>query len=441
MRESLILSAKEQQRSEVVSRWLAGILTTGEAIFLLDCSERTAWRLRAAMVRDGAAGLAHGNRGRPSPRRLAGPVRERIVELARTTYRGYNDSHLAEALAEDEGITIARSSLQRLLRTAGQPSPRKRRGARYRSRRERMAQAGLLVQVDGSRHDWLEGRGPWLTLVGGIDDATGVVVGAVFREHEDGLGYLIVVRDMARRHGLPAALYRDGSAVFAPSAPRGPARDEATQVGRALGELGISTIRASSPQAKGRIERAWGTFQDRLVSELRRAGASDLAAANVVLHEFLPRFNERFAVPAASEVPAWRPLPAGLDLARTCAFRWRRMVGSDSCVRLDGMVLQLPPGPGGRSLAGRRVELELRLDGQLLVVAEGRTLAAVAAPPDPKHLRDLRYLVPGGPPPEPSSRNVGYRPDDAHPWRRIRPGSKLDRIRREEARLTDSLSR
>jgi transposase len=440
MRERLTLSAKEQQRSEVISRWLADILTTDEAVALLGASERTAWRLRAAMVRDGAAGLAHGNRGRVSPRRLPEALRDRICELARTTYRGYNDSHLAEALAEDEAIVIGRSSLQRLLREAGQPSPRKRRPPRYRSRRERMAQAGLLVQVDGSRHDWLEGRGPWLTLVGGIDDATGVVVGAVFREQEDAVGYLTLVRDMARHYGLPAALYRDGSTVFAPNVLGHAARDEATQVGRALAELGITTILAGSAQAKGRIERAWGTFQDRLVSELRRAGACDLAGANAVLRVFVPRFNRRFAVPAVSAVPAWRPLPAGLDLARVCAFRWRRVVGSDSCVRLDGMVLQLPPGPGGRSLAGRRVELELRLDGRLLVVADGRTLAAIPAPPDPKHLRGVRLLAPGGPPPEPTSRNVGYRPADAHPWRRISPGSKLERTRRDENRLTKSLS-
>lgn len=219
MMESLTLSAKEQQRSGVVSRWLAGVITTDEAVALLGTSERTAWRLRAALVRDGAAGFAHGNRGRASPRRLPGEVRARILELARTTYRGYNDSHLAEMLEEDEGIRIARSSLQRLLRAEGIASPRRRRAPRYRSRRERMAQAGLLVQVDGSRHDWLEGRGPWLTLVGGIDDATGMVVGAVFREQEDGVGYLTLVRDMARRYGLPAALYRDGSAVFAPTAP------------------------------------------------------------------------------------------------------------------------------------------------------------------------------------------------------------------------------
>ena len=434
MRETLTLRAKEQQRIEVVSHWLAGIVTTAEAVGLLGCSERTAWRLRAAVLRDGAAGLVHGNRGRPSAHRLPEGTADRIVGLATTVYRGFNDSHLTEVLAEEEGIAISRPALRRLLRSRGVASPRRRRAARYRSRRERMAQAGLLVQVDGSRHDWLEGRGPWLTLVGGIDDATGVMVGAVFREQEDGVGYLTLVRDMASRYGLPAALYRDGSAVFAPTGPDGPGRVEATQVGRALAELGITTILAGSAQAKGRIERAWGTLQDRLVSELRRAGACDLPAANAVLHDFLPRFNRQFAVLPASDVPAWRPVPAGLDLARVCAFRWRRAVGSDSCVRLEGMVLQLPPGPGGRSLAGRRVEIELRLDGRLLVVADGRILAAVPAPPEPRRLREVQVLAPGGPQPEPTSRNVGYRPAADHPWQRrfLTP---------REDRLTDSLSK
>lgn len=139
-------------------------------------------------------------------------------------------------------------------------------------------------------------------------------------------------------------------------------------------------------------------------------------------------------MPAASPVPAWRPVPAGLDLARVLAFRWRRAVGSDSCVRLDGMVLQLPPGPGGRSLAGRRVELELRLDGRLLVVADGRLLAAVPARPEPQRLREVQVLQPRGPVPEPTSRNVGYRPRPDHPWNQ--PGRG---VRRRMA-LTESLS-
>jgi transposase len=435
MRESVTLNAKEQQRSEVVGRWLAGILTTSEAVALLGCSERMAWRLRAAILREGAAGLVHRNRGRPSGRRLPDAVADQIVELATTTYRGFNDTHLAEMLAEEEGIAIGRSSLRRLLRARGIASPRRRRAPRYRSRRERMAQEGLMIQVDGSRHDWLEGRGPWLTLVGGIDDATSKVVGAVFREAEDGVGYLTVLRDTARRFGLPASIYRDGSSVFAPSHGSPGERDEATQVGRALAELGITSIRAGSPQAKGRIERAWGTFQDRLVSELRRRGVSDIAGANAVLADFVPRFNDRFAVPAASPVPAWRPVPAGLDLGRVLAFRWRRAVGSDSTVRLEGAALQLPPGVGGRSLAGRRVEVELRLDGRLLVLADGRLLSAVPAPPEPRRLREVRVLDPAAPPLEPTSRNVGYRPRPGHPWNR--PGPKAP----SRLALTESLNR
>ncbi|HET7829038.1 MAG TPA: ISNCY family transposase [Candidatus Limnocylindrales bacterium] len=435
MRESVTLNGKEQQRTEVVSRWLAGIVTTGEAALLLGCSERTAWRLRAAMLDKGAAGLAHGNRGRPSARRLPDAVAERIVLLATTEYQGFNDTHLAEMLAEEEGIVISRASLRRLLRSRGIASPRRRRARTYRRRRERMAQAGLMIQVDGSRHDWLEGRGPWLTLVGGIDDATGMIVGAVFREAEDGVGYLTILRQMARRYGLPASIYRDGSSVFAPSGGSARERGEATQVARALAELGITSILAGSPQAKGRIERAWGTFQDRLESELRRLGVTDLVTANEVLAAFVPRFNRRFAVPAANPVPAWRPVPDGMDLAHVLAFRWRRAVGSDSTVRLEGALLQLPAGAGGRSLAGRRVEVELRLDGRLLVLSDGRLLAAVPAPPEPRRLREVRVLDPKGPPVAAGEERPGYRPSSDHPWNR--PGPKAP----SRLALTESLSR
>ena len=403
MRENLRLTTREQQRSEVVSRWLAGIVTTAEAVALLGTSERTAWRLRAAMLDRGAEGIAHGNRGRASPRRLADGDRARILELARTEYRGYNDTHLAEALAEDEGIAISRAALRRLLRGEGVASPRRRRAPRYRSRRERMAQAGLLVQVDGSRHDWLEGRGPWLTLVGGIDDATGILVGAVFREQEDGTGYLTMLRDMARRHGLPAALYRDGSSVFAPTAPGATGRDEATQVGRALAELGIATILAGSAQAKGRIERAWGTLQDRLVSELRRAGAADLPAANAVLRAFLPRFNRRFAVPPASDVPAWRPIPAGsrpregLRLPLAAGRRLRQLHPA----RGDGA-----PAPAG---AGRPVPRRTPGGGR---AAARRPAARRCGWPSPRRRRGTAGAGPAARPAGPHARRPAARADE-----------------------------
>lgn len=435
MRERLIVTTKDQQRIETLSHWLSGALTVAEAAALLGRSERTAWRLRAAFRAGGVDRLVHGNRGRASPRRLPAATRARIIELARTRYRGVNDSHLAELLAADEGIVIGRSSLRRLLRAAGLASPRKRRPPRYRSRRERMAQAGLLVQLDGSPHPWLEDRGPRLTLVGGIDDATGIVVAATFREHEDGAGYLQLLAEMCRTHGIPAAVYRDRSGIFAPTRPGGPLGDAGAQVGRAFAELGITSIAARSPQAKGRIERLWGTFQDRLVSELRLAGAADRASANRVLAEFLPRFNGRFAVAPAVASPAWRPVPADLGLERVCAFRYRRVVGNDNTVRVEGAVLQLPPARGGRGLAGRRVEVQLRLDGQLLVQVDGRTLLAVSAPPDPARLRGVKVLASGGPVPAAGPERPGYLPRPDHPWNR--PGPKAP----SRQRLTESLSK
>lgn len=412
---------KEQRRVDVVTRWIAGTLTTEEAVLTLGCSERTAWRLRAALLGRGVAALAHGNRGRPSPRSLPGDMRERLVDLARTTYAGVNDCHLAELLAEREDIEVPRSTLRRVLRDAGIPSPRQRRPPRHRSRRERRAQAGMLIQVDGSPHRWLGDRAPAMTLVGGIDDATGIVTGATFREHEDGVGYFLLLRDMCRRHGIPAALYRDRSGIFAPTRPGRRPPDEATQVGRALTELGIGTVVARSPQAKGRVERLWGTFQDRLVSELRLAGASDMVSANARLPDFIDRFNVRFGVPAAMDLPAWRPVPTGMDLGRVCAFRYRRMVGNDDTVRVEGAVLQLP-GIRGRALAGRRVEVELRLDGRLLVVHEGRTLLVVPAPVDPSQLRQIGVVAAGSPEPARSPDRPGYPPPRDHPWGR--PGPK-----------------
>jgi len=430
------MDVRDQQRIDVLARWREGSLTVVEATALLGASERTAWRLRHRFAAMGADGIVHGNRGRASPRRLPAAERSRIVELARTRYRGVNDSHLAELLAEDEGIVIGRSSLQRLLRQASVGTTRTRRAPKYRSRRERMPQAGLLVQIDGSPHDWLEGRGPRLTLVGAIDDATGAIVAATFCEFEDGHAYLTILARLCRTHGVPTAVYRDRSGIFAPTRPSGPLGDAGTQVGRAFAELGIASIAAASAQAKGRVERLWGTCQDRLVSELRLAGADDLARANAVLERFIPRFNAKFAVPPALEQPAWRPVPPARELAHICAFRWWRVVGNDNTVRVEGAVLQLPPTHGGRGLAGRRVEVELHLDGRLLVVDRGRVLLVLSAPPDPHQLRGVTLVDPAGPTPAAGgSERPGYPPRANHPWNR--PGPKAP----SRASVTESLSR
>lgn len=408
-----------------------------EGAGLVGLSERQLWRLRVAFERDGPAGLVHGNRGRPSGRRLDGSLRARVIELRRTTYGDVNDTHLAELLAEREGIEISRPSLQRILRAAGLASPRRRRPPRHRSRRERMAAEGLLLQLDGSRHDWLEERGPRLTLVGAIDDATSMVPAATFRDQEDAAAYLEILRAVIVGHGLPGALYHDRHSAFAPTSP-GPAEPgapaELSQVGRALVELGIGSIVARSPQAKGRIERLWGTFQDRLVVELRLAGVVDRAGANELLATFLSRFNARFAVPAADPVLAWRPVPAGVRLDRVLVFKYRCKVARDHTVRLDGRVLQLPPGRGGRGYAGRLVEVHLRLDGSIVAFDGPRQLAVRPAPADPVQLRAENRLR-SEPGLVPEAATLAWTPPQDHPWRRVRKGTKLD-----QQRLTESLN-
>ena len=431
------MTSREQRRAWVLTRVLKHQLTMAEAAETTGLSERQLWRLRVAFERDGPAGLVHGNRGRPSKRRLDAAIRERVIELRRTTYVDVNDTHLAELLAERDGIAISRPSLQRILRAAGVASPRRRRPPRHRSRRERMAAEGLLLQLDGSRHDWLEDRGPRLTLVGAIDDATGMVPAATFRDQEDAAAYLEILRATIAGHGLPGAVYHDRHSAFAPTSP-GPAEAgasaELSQVGRALVELGIGSIVARSPQAKGRIERLWGTFQDRLVVELRLAGVTDRAGANELLATFLPRFNARFAVPAADPLSAWRVVPADVRLDRVLVFKYRCRVARDHTIHLDGRVLQLPPGRGGRGYAGRLVEVHVRLDGSIVAFDGPRQLAVRAAPADPVQLRaeNRRRTEPAL---APAAATLAWAPPPDHPWRRVRKGTKL-----YQQRLTESLN-
>lgn len=434
------MTSTDQQRTIILTKLHVGKLRIAEAATLMQLSERQVWRLKRAFQRDGPAALVHGNRGRASPRRLADETRRRIVELASTRYVGINDSHLAELLAEGEGISVSRVMVRRILRAAGRASPRRRRAPRHRSRRDRMPQAGLLLQLDGSRHDWLEGRGPWLSLVGAIDDATGIVTGATFREQEDAAGYLLVLQQTVRRYGIPVAVYHDRHTIFA--LPAGPLtleeqlvdRRTPTQVGRALEELGIGSIAARSPQGKGRIERLWGTFQDRLVGELRLAGAADREVAEAVLWRHLPRHNRRFSVPPADPSSAWRPRPAGLRLEQVFCLKFRRVVANDHTVRAGATTLQLPPGPGRRGYAGKRVEVHLRLGGRLAVWDGERFLLVTPAAADAVQLRSLETAraVLGRLPP--SRATVTIKPAPDHPWRRVPKGSKLYR------RLTDSVS-
>lgn len=416
---------------------IEGRCTVRAAAELVQLSERQVLRLKKGFREQGPSALAHGNRGRQPKHALGEDLRREVIELATSLYYDYNHTHLREMLAEEHDIQVSRRSVTRILTSAGLRSPRKRRARKHRSRRERMTQEGMLLQVDGSTHDWLEGRGPKLTLVGAVDDATGEPVHAVFREQEDSAGYLLVLRDSIRRKGVPLAWYSDRHGIFQRNgkepwtlAEELAGRRQPTQVGRALEELGVNLILANSPQAKGRVERLWETFQDRLVKELRRASACSLADANRVLKTFLPRFRKRFARKAADPKPAYRPLPPGVDLAAVCSFHYFRRVANDNTVRLEERLVQIPPGPGGRSYAGCRVQMQERLDGSLAVVHKGRIVArqkaASASPLRARHTRNGRSSENHIPPPEQrtptkpaSSIRATRKPPANHPWRML----------------------
>jgi transposase len=413
----------QDRRAVVLARLVAGKVTTGEAALLLGRSERSVWRLRAAFLASGPAALVHGNRGRRPTNTLEPATVARVITLARTTYAGCNDSHLAELLAERERIVISRASLQRILRGAGIASPHRHRAPRYRSRRERRAAAGMLLQLDGSRHRWLGAERGWSTLLGAIDDATGEVIAAAFREQEDAAGYLSVLRTVLARRGVPLAVYSDRHGIFWRSARERPSPEEEldghrqpTQVGRALGELGVEMIFANSPQAKGRIERLWGTFQDRLVSEMRLARVTTLEEANRFLPRYLARHNRRFAVAPVDPSAAWRTLPADLAVEAVCCFKYSKRVAMDNTVRFDQVLLQLPRRAGAGSWANTRVELRQYLDGSLSVHAPGgRVLARSAIPTALPTLRARDYArapIPGVP------ALPLQRPPKSHPWRR-----------------------
>jgi len=420
--KDLTLTQHDQARLHILTRVLDRQCTVAEAATLLGVSARQAWRLLAAYRTAGAAALVHGNRGRPPAHALSDAVRQRVRDLAATTYAGVNYSHLTDLLAEHEELVLSRATVRRILLAAGQPSPRHRRPPQHRLRRERVAQEGMLLQIDGSQHAWLEDRGPRLTLLGAIDDATGTVPAACFREHEDAHGYFLLLQTVLTTKGIPLALYSDRHGIFQRS-PREPetldeqlaGERQPTQFGRALRDLAIQPILAHSPQAKGRIERLWGTFQDRLVTELRLADARTTAAASTALAAFLPRFNTRFGVPAAQLGSAYRPLPPGLCVEGVLCFTYLATVARDNTVRFAGRTLQLLPSATRRSYAHTRVEVQERLDGSSVVMADGQMLGVRPAPADPVTLRARRTDRGTG-----SGPIAQPKPPSAHPWRTSR---------------------
>lgn len=448
MKEKVTLNIKEQKRLLVMNEILAGRMTGQEGAEVMGLSLRHTRRVIAAYRQEGAAVLAHGNRGKRSHRRIPEAVEEEIVALTKGQYHDYNNCHLTEELEERHSITVSSSTVRRVRQRHGLPSPRKRRVPRHRRRRERYPQAGMLLQVDGSKHDWLEGRGAWITLHAAIDDATNEVPWAVFRETEDATGYALLVHHISQTHGLPLAWYADRHTIF--QNPKQTTIEEQlagleprSQLGHILRSLDIHLIGARSPQAKGRVERLFGTLQDRLVKELRRAGATNLDKANIVLRKYLPRFNKRFTKPPSQSGSAYRPPLSRSEANAQICFTYWRTVTNDHTISLFGHELNLPDLPVRLNLTGRRIQLRHRMDGRLAVVYKHQVLcllqpAQLGPPrleqfePSPKHLANRLppVQIPSPPPPNGSKANSSRKPrkpDQNHPWRRYGKSQSVDK--------------
>ncbi len=417
MRETVTLNRKEQNRLVVLNQTEARGLSVGKAATLLGLSERQVWRVLAAYRAEGAAALAHGNRGRRPSNTLPEELRQKVLELAGARYTDFNQTHFTEKLAECEQIHLSRSSVRRILLEEGIHSHRKRRSPKHRSRRQRYPREGMLLQIDGSPHDWLEGRGPRLCLIGAIDDATGKVPYVFFQEQEDTQGYMVMLREIVLKHGIPMALYHDRHSIFEVPPDKLPSIEEQldgkeplTQFGRLLEELGIESISANSPQAKGRIERLWETFQDRLVSELRLAGIKTIEEANRVLADFLPRYNQRFGVKAVEPEIAYRKIEAGFTTDESFCFKYPRTVGADNVVRFGEYRLQILPSDDRLSYAHCKVEVHQGLDDSLRIYYQGKCLSTRPAPLEPAKCRQPVAAVA-------SPQRCYAAPSPDHPWR------------------------
>lgn len=405
--DRVVMSGKELRRVHVIRQVLNQQITQVKAGALLGLTTRQVRRLLKRVQEEGDRGLVHRGRGKPSNRRMAEPLKAKILRLYTTQYGDFGPTLAAEKLAERHELVISAETLRLWLRAQGVEHFRRRKRP-HRAWRARKAHVGELVQLDGSHHDWLEGRGPHGVLMAYIDDASSRVF-ARFYEYEGTLPALDSFQRYVRRYGLPLALYADKHTTY--RSPAEPTVEEqlrgvepTSQFGRALGELGVELIAAHSPQAKGRVERLFKTFQDRLIKELRLAEVATLEAANQFLETYLPTYNQRFAVPPAQPADLHRPRPSAQELARLLCLKTPRVLRRDWTVAYNGQLYQVQA-----NVRATQVQVEERVDGTLRITHHGQALAYEAittrparVPACPKGHRPRHPVTP---------------PSD-HPWRK-----------------------
>jgi len=404
--DRVMMSGKELRRVHVIRQVLEKQLTQGEAAVCLGLSDRQIRRLSKRVKQEGDQGLVHRRRGKPSNRRIAEPAKAKMLRLYETHYGDFGPTLAVEKLAERHGLSVSDETLRGWLQAKG-VTHFQRRKRPHRAWRARKAHVGELVQLDGSHHDWFEGRGPRCVLMAYIDDASSRVF-ARFYDYEGTIPALDSFQRYIRQYGIPLAVYADKHTTY--RSPAEPTVEEQlagtkpkTQFGQALGELGVELIAAHSPQAKGRVERLFQTFQDRVSKEMRLAKVSTIEAANQFLAAYLPRYNQQFAVPPAQAVDLHRPTPTDRTLETYLCIKTRRCLRKDFTIAHQGKLFQIHD-----TIRATHVQVEQRIDGTMRLTHHGRALGfhAIAARPGP--------VAKATPRPR-SRRAVTPRPD--HPWR------------------------
>ncbi|HEX8872057.1 MAG TPA: ISNCY family transposase [Candidatus Acidoferrum sp.] len=392
-----MLTQKERDRLKVLHEVKQGHLTQAAGAAQLGVSERWVRELIGRMRRKGDQAVIHGLRGRRSKRRIQAKIRQRAVDLYRQEYGDFGPTLAAEYLQERHRIQVSKETLRKWLIEAAAWQAKPRKAKQVHVWRPRRRCRGELVQWDTSIHDWLEGRSRRpVKLIAMIDDASNELF-ARFVEEDSTAEHMRVLRDYLQQNGRPQAFYTDKAGLFRVNLPRKRAsgarpEESETQIGRALRELGIELIHAHSPQAKGRVERCFGTLQDRLVKGLRKAGAESIEQANRYLAQvFLPTWSQRFRRPAASTVDAHRPLGEQLD--GILSHVETRLVDNDFTVSWDGKRYQIPRDAIIAGLRRSMVRMEARLDGTVWVRV-GEKAVPVERCPDPLAELELRQSAP-----------------------------------------------
>lgn len=400
MLERLDMSKCERDRLHAIRNVLDGRITQAEAAKILRRSERQVRRLCDRIRKKGDAGLVHGLRGQPSNNRCdAELLGQALSALHDPLWDGFGPSFSQEKLDELCAIKLGTNTVRRLMLRTNLWEPRVRR-ARHRAWRERRPCVGMLVQLDGSPHDWFEGRGPRCTLLIYIDDATSRILYGEFVDEEDTLNLMRTTKSYLQQCGRPVAFYVDMDSIYNVNRPATVEEDlcdedPITQFTRAMRELGIDVILAGSPQAKGRVERGFRTHQDRLIKELRLAGISTMEEANKFLREvYIPKHNRRYAVEPAEPVDVHKPRLRAHDLSAILSIQEDRQVHNDSIVRFENRFFLLAPGHGLRPKT--KVVVQQRIDGTLRIAHKGRYLRFTQVQGRPYLPEQLRRAKPKG---------------------------------------------